>query len=113
LVRRVKTIQKYVAATPTMTAYLLTNHLLNFVAPAAVLAIFLALSSRLFGRFLGSKIPLAQSIWAQAAIIFVVNVCILVAGLVIFGNDGKMATYAAMALGSALCQWVMLRGWKV
>jgi hypothetical protein len=96
-----------------MTAYLLTNHLLNFVAPAAVLAILLAFSSRLFGQFLGSKRPTALSIWAQVAIIFIVNVCILICSLVLFGNDGKMATYAAMVLGSALCQWILLRGWKV
>ena len=95
-----------------MTAYLLTDHLLNFVAPAAVLALLLVLSSRLFSRFLVSKRPAVQSIWAQAAIIFIVNVIILAAGLVFFGNDGKMATYAAMVLGSALCQWLLARGWR-
>lgn len=95
-----------------MTAYLLTNHLLNFIAPAAVVALLLALSSRLFGQFLGYKKPVAQSIWSHTAIIFIVNICILVVGLVIFKNDGKMATYAAMVVGSALCEWVMLRGWR-
>jgi len=95
-----------------MTAYLLTDHLLNFIAPAAVLALLLALSSRIFSRFLHSKRPVTESIWAQAAIIFIVNVVILVAGLVFFGNDGKMATYAAMVLASALCQWILVRGWR-
>lgn len=94
-----------------MTAYLLANHILNFLAPAAFVALLLVLFSRVFGRFLASKVPLAQSIWAQAATIFVVNFCILTAGLVIFKNDGKMTTYAAMVLGGALCQWVLLRGW--
>jgi len=96
-----------------MTAYLLTDHLLNFVAPAAVMALLLVLSSRLFSRFLVSKRPVTQSIWAQAAIIFIVNVAILVAGLVFFGNDGKMATYAAMVLASTVSQWVLARGWRV
>lgn len=95
-----------------MTAYLLTDHLLNFIAPAAVVALLLALSSRVFSRFLVSKRPLAQSIWAQIAIIFIVNVVVLGAGLVFFGNDGKMATYAAMVLASALSQWVLARGWR-
>ena len=95
-----------------MTAYLLTDHLLNFIAPAAVVALLLALSSRVFSRFLVSKKPLAQSIWAQIAIIFIVNVVVLGAGLVFFGNDGKMATYAAMVLASALSQWVLARGWR-
>jgi hypothetical protein len=39
-------------------------------------------------------------------------VLLLAAGLVLFGNDGKMATYAAMVLVSAVCQWVLWRGWK-
>ena len=97
-------------ATP-MTAYLLTDHILNFLAPAACAALLLVLLSRVFSRFLAPKLPLAQSIYAQAAIIFIVNVFILTAGLVIFKNDGKMATYAAMVLGGALGQWVLLRGW--
>lgn len=95
-----------------MTAYLLTDHLLNFIAPAAVVALLLVLSSRVFSRFLVSKNPVTQSIWGQVAIIFVVNVVILVAGLVFFGNDGKMATYSAMVLASAASQWFLARGWR-
>ena len=94
-----------------MTAYLLIDHILNFLAPAACVALLLVLLSRVFSRFLAPKVPLAQSIYAQAAIIFIVNVFILTAGLVIFKNDGKMATYAAMVLGGALGQWVSLRCW--
>ena len=95
-----------------MTAYLLTDHLLNFLAPAAVVAVLLVLLVRLFSRFLVSKRLVAQAIWAQAATIFIVNVIVLMAGLVFFGNDGKMATYAAMVLAAAICQWVLFKGWK-
>ena len=95
-----------------MTAYLLTDHILNFLAPAAVVAVLLVLSSRIFSRFLVSKRAVAQSIWAQAALIFIVNLLVLAAGLVLFGNDGKMATYAAMVVVSSVCQWVLWRGWK-
>ena len=95
-----------------MTAYLLTDHVLNFIAPAAVVALLLVLLGRVFSRFLISKRPFAQSIWAQASIIFIVNVGVLAAGLVFFGNDGKMATYAAMVLAAAACQWVLWRGWR-
>ena len=95
-----------------MTAYLLINHLLNFIAPAAVVALLLLLLARLsFGLF-KSKRPTAQVWWAQAAIIFVAGVVILAAGLISFGHDGKMLTYAALVLGAALCQWVLIRGWK-
>jgi hypothetical protein len=96
-----------------MTAYLLLDHMLNFLAPAAAVALLLVLISRFFSRFLTSKKPLTQSIPGQAAIIFIVNVLVLTAGLVLLGNDGKMATYAAMVLASAVCQWVLWRGWRV
>ncbi|MFN5349220.1 MAG: hypothetical protein ACK5A0_06730 [Polaromonas sp.] len=96
-----------------MTAYLLLNHLLNFLAPAAGAALLLMLFSRFFSRFFSSKKPLALSLYTQAAIIFIVNVLVLTAGLVLLGNDGKMATYAVMVLASAVCQWVFWRGWRV
>jgi hypothetical protein len=95
-----------------MTAYLFANHLLNFVAPAAFVSVLLVMSARLFGGFFTSKRPPAQSIWAQAAIFFVVSVIILIVGLFVFGRDGKMATYAALVIGAALCQWVLLQGWR-
>jgi hypothetical protein len=95
-----------------MTAYLLTNHLLNFIAPAACVALLLVLMSRLsFGLF-KSKQPLAEAWWAQAAIIFIVDVAISTAGLMVFGRDGKMMTYAALVLGAAVCQWILIRGWR-
>ncbi len=84
------------------------NHLLNFVAPAAAMALLLALSGRIFG----SKTPLALTWWARAAIVFVVGVAVLVAGLVVWGRDGKMLTYAALVLACATCQWVLVRGWR-
>jgi len=95
-----------------MTAYLLTNHLLNFMAPAALLAGLLVLLARLFSGFFRSKGPLVHALWAQAAIVFIANLGVLTAGLLFFGHDGKMLTYAGLVLGAALCQWVLLRGWK-
>ena len=95
-----------------MTAYLLTDHILNLIAPAAVVALLLVLLSRVFSRFLVSKRPFNQSLWSHAATIFIVNVLVLVAGLVFFGNDGKMVTYAAMVLVAAVCQWLLFKGWK-
>lgn len=95
-----------------MTAYLLTNHLLNFMAPAALLAVLLVLATRVFSRFFISKTTFDYSWRAQAAIIFVVNVLILAAGLLVFGHDGKMLTYTALVLGAAFCQWLLIKGWK-
>ena len=95
-----------------MTAYLLTDHLLNFMAPALFVALGLVLLSRLMGRFFTSKRPVRQSLWVHLAIIFIANVLVLAVGLVFFGNDGKMLTYAALVLVSAVCQWVLSRGWQ-
>ena len=95
-----------------MTAYLLTNHIANFVLPAAVMAVLLVGLSRVFAGFFASKRPLVASPWRQLAIVFLVNTAVLAAGLMIFGRDGKMATYLALAVASAVCQWTLLRGWK-
>ena len=92
-----------------MTAYLLTNHLLNLIAPAAALAVLLVLLSRVWRLFFQSKGKVAQAFTAWIAIIFIVNVTVLLAGLVVFGHDGKMATYAAMVLAAALALTVLQR----
>ncbi|MDP2817840.1 MAG: hypothetical protein Q8O29_06090 [Polaromonas sp.] len=95
-----------------MTALNLTNQLLNFVAPAAFVALLLVLLARIFSGFLRSKRSLTHTLWAQAAIIFIAGVLLLLTGLVLFGRDGKMASYALLAVGAASCQWVLLRGRK-
>ncbi|MDB5965319.1 MAG: hypothetical protein JWQ72_1819 [Polaromonas sp.] len=94
-----------------MTAYLLADHLLNFAAPAAAVALLLVLLARFFARFSRSKRAAAPGLWAQVAIIFVANMVVLAAGLALFGSDGKMATYAALVVVAALCQWWLGRGW--
>jgi hypothetical protein len=95
-----------------MTALNLTNQLLNFMAPAAFVALLLVLLTQVTPRFFTSKRSKAPTLFAQAAIIFIANLLLLLAGLLLFGRDGKMASYALMALGAATCQWLLLRGWK-
>ncbi len=84
------------------------NHLLNFAAPAAFVALFVTFVS----RFLLSKRAVAQQNIAQTAINFIACLVVLLAGLWFFGNDGKMATYSAMVLVSASVQWVVMKGWR-
>lgn len=95
-----------------MTAFNLINQLLNFMAPAAGVALLLALCVRLFPGFFRSKRSAAQSWRAQTAIVFVAGVVLLLAGLLVFGRDGKVASYALLAVGAATCQWLLLRGGK-
>ena len=84
------------------------NHLFNFLVPALWVAVLVTLMSRLVMR----KTPVAFSLPAQIAINFIVSAGILGLGLLYFGRDGKMATYAAMTFLCATSQWLMLRGWR-
>ena len=93
-----------------MTAYLLTNHFLNILTPAAVLAVLLVMLSRLAHLFFRSKSRFAYGFIASSATIFIVNIGVLSVGLVLFGHDGTMATYAAMVVGAALALMVLARG---
>jgi len=84
------------------------NHLLNFVAPAAAVALLLGASR----RFIHSRVPATLSWWLHAAVVFGAGVATLLAGLVVWGRDGKMLTYAALVLVCASCQWILVRGWR-
>jgi hypothetical protein len=95
-----------------MTVYLFANHLINFVAPAAFVAVLVVMVSSLFPRFFGSARAGRGSWGRQMAVVFALSLCVLVAGLVVFRQDGKLLTYAALVLISATSQWVMLRGTK-
>ena len=95
-----------------MTAYLLADHLLNLVAPAALMALLLAVSSHLFSEFFRSKKTFAQPWWIQSAINFIVGSGVLAAGLVLLGRDGKMVTHVMLVLAMAFSQWCQLAGWR-
>jgi hypothetical protein len=83
-------------------------HAINFMFPAA----FVALLVTFFGRFFKQKMPLARTFVAQAAINFVVCVAVLIVGLILTGRDGKMNTYLAMVLASATVQWFLSGAWR-
>ena len=95
-----------------MTAYLLADHLLNLVAPAALIALLLAALSSLFPGFFRSKKAFAQDWWIQVATNFIAGTSVLVAGLVLLGRDGRMLTYVVLVLALAVSQWCQLGAWK-
>lgn len=84
------------------------NHLLNFVAPALVVAVLLVLAGRVFMR----KRSAGRGLVSQAVVVAAVGCAVLAAGLVLLGRDGKMLTYAALVVGCATAQWGVLRGWR-
>lgn len=76
-------------------------HLANFVMPALGVAAIAALLAKLLWRQqLKAKSWLRLAGWSALA-----GVIVLVAGLVHFGHDGEMATYAALVLATAAALW--------
>jgi hypothetical protein len=101
-------LQRLGATLATMGFFNALNHLLNFVAPAAAMALLLAC----FGLFFKQKRPIVHGFTAQAAIIFIVSASLYSACLWFFGHDGKIASYALMVLAGATAQFVMLGLWR-
>ncbi len=76
-------------------------HLLNFFGPAVGVGCFAVLLAKLVFRHELKRVGWFR-LWLCAAVGAAVA---LVAGLVVFGHDGKMATYAALLAGSGLSLW--------
>ncbi|MBD3893967.1 hypothetical protein [Hydrogenophaga sp.] len=88
-----------------MTLLALLWHLLAFIAPALVLAAGLWLAPRLRRN----ARPARCSAHAEALTLAGAGVLVLLAGLIFFGRDGKMATYTALVLVQGTLAW-WLRG---
>jgi hypothetical protein len=62
-------------------------------------------------RLLPKNVTLPR--WRSLAVLcFLVNLLVLGAGLVIFGRDGRMATYGAMVAACATLPWALARAWR-
>jgi len=80
-------------------------HVLNLLTPALGMGLIApALAKLLWRKDLRGVRWWALARWTAAA-----GALALLAGLVLTGRDGRMATYAAMVLASALALW--WRGW--
>jgi hypothetical protein len=76
-------------------------HLLNlFGAPVGVGVLAAAMAKILWRRELSSVRLGRLAAWSCGA-----GAVVSLAGLVFYGRDGRMATYAAMALACALALW--------
>ena len=91
-----------------MNALDLLLHALSFAAPALAVALLLAV----LGRWLLPKGAERPGWLGLFALNFVAGLAVLGLGLWYFGHDGKMATYAALVLAMASCQWLAGRGWR-
>jgi hypothetical protein len=85
----------------------LTLHIVNLLAPALAVGggvSFFRLGARFHRPLLGFL--------GRAIVNVLVGCTVLVLGLVLGAEDGKMITYAGMIVAVALSQWVLMRGWQ-
>lgn len=76
-------------------------HLLNLFAPAVGVGLVSASLAKLIWRRDLALVPwLRLATWAV-----ITGALALIAGLVLFGQDGRMATYAGLVIASALALW--------
>ncbi|VUZ23558.1 Uncharacterised protein [uncultured Comamonas sp.] len=78
-------------------------HLLNFLAPAAFLAVALGLGAWVL------RIPRRLPLWTGIGLNFVLGSIVLGAGLALTGSDGKLTTYGALVLVMGSFQWLLRR----
>jgi hypothetical protein len=90
-----------------MTVWQLILHLFNFVLPALAMAAFMPWAGRWVWRS-SRAVPVRRRMAVHA----IGGVAVLVGGLLVQGQDGQMATYAALVLVAASAEWAMHRGWK-
>jgi hypothetical protein len=58
-------------------------------------------------------LPLASwSLLKQTVVGGVLGSAVLAGGLVLWGVDGKMATYSALVIACGTAQWLMCKGWQ-
>jgi len=91
-----------------MSLFGLLDHLLNFIAPALVVGLLVAAMAPVLMK----KSRPHHSWLIQSAINSGANLLVLLAGMLIFGHDGKMATYAAMVITCASSQWISGKAWR-
>jgi len=88
-----------------MTFGLLMLHLLGFVLPALAMALFMPWAGR---WVMGAR---ARPMLRRMVVHALIGVLVLLAGLWLHGQDGKMSTYIALVLVAATLEWLMHRGW--
>lgn len=81
-----------------MNLFDVLRHLAGFLMPAAAVALGVVLSDR---WLTGRRPPLLRSLGLN----FAVGSMALFAGLLAFGVDAKMATYALVVVACATAQW--------
>lgn len=86
----------------------LSIHLFNFMLPALAVGLSLPLVTR--SGVIGRRAT--HSVWRQGLINAAAGLAVLLAGLLFWGQDGKLLTYLVMAGVCATSQWLLLGAWR-
>ncbi|MES3011713.1 MAG: hypothetical protein V4738_13075 [Pseudomonadota bacterium] len=79
------------------------NHTVNFIAPA----LFVALALSLLSRFNRKRRLAWRAALVQLGLVATAGSLGLLAGLWVFGMDGKLASYALLVVGCGTAQWLL------
>lgn len=90
-----------------MDSLSLIVHLVNFLAPAFFMAAWIGVLTRLLWRHKPSLVKP----WQQFVLNSLAGIAVLVGGMVVGGQDGKMLTYTSLLVVCASLQWVFFRAW--
>lgn len=88
-----------------MTFLALIGHIANFLAPAIVMALLLWGMPRLRPSAKAGRWAARRELLAQCAL----GATVLLAGLLVFGRDGKMLSYTALVLAQGSLAWWVRR----
>jgi hypothetical protein len=82
-------------------------HIANFIAPAFWLGLALAVWDGLVNPKSARSWAALRRWWRGLLLDWAIGIAVLLAGLLITGHDGRMLTYAALALAVAARRCVM------
>ena len=88
-----------------MTFWQLVLHLFHFALPALAMALLMPLAGRMVMGPDRTSLRRCMGVHALSGL------AVLVGGLLLHGQDGKMSTYIALVLVAATAEWLMHRGW--
>ena len=88
-----------------MTFWQLVLHLFHFAMPALAMAMLMPLAGRMVMGAGRTRLRRRMGVHALSGLV------VLVGGLLLHGQDGKMSTYIALVLVAATTEWLLQRGW--
>jgi hypothetical protein len=88
-----------------MTFLALIGHLANFMAPAIGVAVLLWATPRLWPKAKAGRWTAQR----ELLVLCTLGTVVLLAGLLLFGRDGKMLSYTALVLAQGSLMWWVRR----